>query len=197
MAAAVALRDHPDLVKSVLIVDLDVHQGNGNAAIFADEPRVYTFSMHCDGNIFSQREASDLDVGLPVGCADEEYLGALRRALPRAFEASRPDLVFFQAGVDPHGSDRFGKLQLTSAGLKRRNAQVFEAAARRGCRLVLTMGGGYPRDLDVRSAAYNHVVQAHADCYRMCAAAHKAAWRTGDRHRQGEPHTCVHETDQS
>ena len=177
VAAAVALRDYPEEVRRVLIVDLDVHQGNGNAAIFSADPRVFTFSMHCEANIFSKREASDLDVDLPAGTGDAEYLAALGEALPRAFEASAPDLVFFQSGVDCHASDRFGRLALSSAGLKRRNAAVFAAAAARGSRLVLTMGGGYPRSLDVRAAPFHHVVQAHADCYRQCAASHAAAWR--------------------
>jgi len=96
----------------------------------------------------------------------------LHAHLPSLFERVQPQLVFYQAGVDPHASDRIGKLELSSAGLKKRNALVYETAARHGSQLVLTMGGGYPKDLDERSMPFHRVVQAHADCYRQCASVH-------------------------
>lgn len=120
VAAQVALRDYSHISR-VFIVDLDVHQGNGCASIFAAERQVFTFSMHCKANIFSRREESDLDVEVNHGASDEEYLEALQSALAPALAAFRPQLIFYQAGVDPHRSDRFGKLQLSTAGLKRRN----------------------------------------------------------------------------
>ena len=175
VAAAVALRDYPDVVRRVLLVDLDVHQGNGSARIFEAESRVQTYSQHCEGNLFSARERSDLDVDVPVGSGDDVYLAALEAALPGFFERSAPDLIFFQAGVDPHEADRIGRLELTSAGLKRRNAVVFDLAVRHGARLVLTLGGGYPKDLDIASAPFHQVVQSHMDCYRQCAASHAKA----------------------
>lgn len=172
VAAAVALRDYPSSVRKVLVVDCDVHQGNGSARIFDGDDRVFTFSLHCEGNLFSAREASDLDVDLPVGTGDEGYLEALHTHLPALFESVRPELCFFQAGVDPHTADRIGKLELTSAGLKRRNAFVLETAARYGSKVVLTMGGGYPKNLDETSLPFVEVVQAHMDCYRQAARVH-------------------------
>ena len=174
VAAMVALRDYSRDVRRVLIVDLDVHQGNGCAAIFASEPRVTTFSAHCEGNFFSSREISDSDLELPVGTSDDAYIDALRDALPALFYQTAPQLTFFQAGVDPHRSDRFGKLSLTSAGLKRRNRLVFDLASAHGSRLVVTMGGGYPKDLDVSSDPFRDVVQAHMDVYRAAASSHHA-----------------------
>ena len=177
VAAAVALRDYPDTIRKVLVVDCDVHQGNGSARIFADDSRVFTFSLHCEGNLFSAREASDLDVDLPVGTGDDVYLETLGAHLPRLFESVRPDLCFFQAGVDCHAADRIGKLELSSAGLKRRNALMYETAARHGAKLVLTMGGGYPKLLDEASKPFHQVVQAHMDCYRQAARVHAKVHR--------------------
>jgi len=180
VAAAVALRDYA--ISRILVVDLDVHQGNGNAVIFQDEPRVTTFSLHCYGNLFSRREYSDVDVDLHVGAGDAEYLAALEEHLPPLIDKIRPELIFFQAGVDPHASDRFGKLELSSAGLKKRNKLVLDCAARQQARLVVTMGGGYPKDLDTLSMPFHHVVQAHLDCFRATASAHArlgASWPWG------------------
>ena len=172
VAARVALNDHSDWLRRVLIVDCDVHQGNGSAKIFESDERVTTASFHCEANLFSQREFSDLDVDLPPGAGDEEYLAALNAHLPSLFERVRPQLTFFQAGVDPHAADRIGRLSLTTAGLKRRNALVYQLAASHGSKLVLTLGGGYPKDLREDSDSFLTVVQAHLDCYRMCASAH-------------------------
>ena len=169
VAANVALRDYTH-VRRILVVDLDVHQGKGGAVLFAGDERVFTFSLHCSGNLFSKRETSDLDVDLPVGAGDHAYLSALSEHLPSLFERIKPQLVFFQAGVDPHASDRFGKLELSSSGLKRRNKMVYDLAAQHRARVVLTAGGGYPKDLNPASEAFHHVVQAHLDTYRQCAA---------------------------
>ena len=116
---------------------------------------------------------------LPDGAGDDDYL-LLSRHLPPVFASTKPDLVFFQAGVDPHLDDRIGRLQLTTAGLKKRNAIVYELAAKHACRLVLTMGGGYPRDLDPSSAPFHRVIQAHMDCYRMCMTAHAKLMRSAE-----------------
>jgi acetoin utilization deacetylase AcuC-like enzyme len=183
VAASVALRDYPALIRRVLVVDLDVHQGNGCAVLFQDEPRVTTFSLHCAGNFFSEKQRSDLDVEVPPGAGDDEYLALLREHLPPLFERVQPDLTFFQAGVDPHEDDALGKLRLTSAGLKRRNKLVYEQAAAHATRLVVTMGGGYPKnperlDLDgwVASRPFLSVVQCHMDVYRAAAAANARPW---------------------
>lgn len=175
VAAAVALRDFPSLVKKILIVDLDVHQGNGNAVIFADDPRVVTFSMHCKGNYFSKVEQSDFDVEVPEGADDHDYLVMLEDWLPRLMDEIRPDLIFYQAGVDGLGADRLGKLRLTRGGLRLRNRLVYDLALEQRAPAVLTMGGGYPKDLDPASAAFRTVVGAHGDVYADAVAAAAAA----------------------
>jgi len=134
----------------VLVVDLDVHQGNGTAAIFADDPTVFTLSLHGARNFPARKERSDLDVELPDGCADEEYLAALDAALAWVwqFHAIEPfGLAFFVAGADPHEGDRLGRLKLTFDGLARRDACVFDALCRHGVPVAVSMAGGYGRDL--------------------------------------------------
>lgn len=143
VATNLALAEYPSQVQRVLIVDLDVHQGNGNAVLFANAPNVFTFSMHCIGNYFSQKQSSDLDIELAVGCEDEEYLSQLRQVLPRLLDEFRPQLVFYQAGVDISADDRLGKLKLSSKGISERNKIVFDLVKERGIKLVVTMGGGY------------------------------------------------------
>jgi acetoin utilization deacetylase AcuC-like enzyme len=135
----------------VAIVDLDVHQGDGTAAIFRDDPTVFTLSMHGAKNFPFRKEASDLDVELPDRTGDEAYLAALDRALEtmwRRLAAAPPQLIFYLAGADPHEHDRLGRLALTAAGLAERDRRVFAAARARAVPLVLTMAGGYGRDID-------------------------------------------------
>lgn len=132
----------------VLVIDLDVHQGNGTAAIFRDDASVFTFSMHGARNFPFRKEASDLDVELPDGCADAEYLAALDAALAQVFaRASAPGLAFFLAGADPHEGDRLGRLKLTTAGLRERDRRVLEQLRARRIPVALAMAGGYGRDL--------------------------------------------------
>ena len=136
----------------VAIIDLDVHQGNGTAAIFRDDPSVHTLSMHGERNFPFRKVPSDLDVGLPDGCTDAAYLAALDGALAHLWAAHRdalPGLVLYQAGVDAHEGDRLGRLRLTAAGLAERDRRVFAACRERGIPVVLTMGGGYGHDLAV------------------------------------------------
>lgn len=171
VAANVALKEFASSVKKVLIIDLDVHQGNGNAKLFADNDAVFTFSMHCLGNYFSQKQESDMDVEVPPNTGDEEYLQTLSSLLPSLFADVKPDLVFFQAGVDVFGGDRLGKLALTREGLQRRNRLVYAAARAAGAMVVTTMGGGYPRSDDPESDNYKAVLECHADCYRQLVAA--------------------------
>ncbi|AUH51190.1 histone deacetylase [Chromobacterium sp. ATCC 53434] len=129
--------------RRILVVDLDVHQGDGTAAIAAGEPRIFTFSMHGERNFPFRRVAGSLDIDLPDGTGDAVYLDALRDALPRAFAAARPDLVFYLAGADPYRGDRLGRLALSFAGLAARDRLVMEACRRHDAALVLTMAGGY------------------------------------------------------
>jgi len=142
VACNIALTEYPDVVKQILIIDLDVHQGNGNAVLFKDDPRVFTFSMHCKDNYFSKKEQSNIDVEVEAGCRDEEYLAMLNLWLPILFDTVQPQLVFFQAGVDIYEGDRLGKLKITRAGLQQRNEAVYNEIVKRKTKCVVTMGGG-------------------------------------------------------
>lgn len=145
IAVASARRDHH--VRRVAVLDLDVHQGNGTASIFAADPDVLTVSLHGEKNYPFKKETSALDVPLPDGTTDDDYLGALGPALARA-EAFRPELVFLQAGVDVLEGDRLGRMSLSLSGLRARNRAVFGLVKRLGVPLVVTLGGGYHRDID-------------------------------------------------
>lgn len=134
----------------VAVIDLDVHQGNGTAAIFRDDPTVFTLSLHGARNFPFRKEASDLDVELPDGCTDGPYLDALDGALQTLWashEGALPGLIFYLAGADPHEGDRLGRLKVSAAALAERDARVLGAAAERGIPVVVTMAGGYGHDL--------------------------------------------------
>lgn len=133
----------------VAIVDLDVHQGNGTASILRDDPSVFTLSMHGERNFPFRKEASDLDIGLPDGTRDDDYLDALTDALARMHERFVPELVLYIAGADVHENDRLGKLALTTQGVAQRDRTLFETYRRRGVPVAVAMGGGYGRDLSV------------------------------------------------
>lgn len=134
-------------VRRAAVVDCDVHQGNGTAAIFADDDRVYTVSVHQEWNYPAVKPPSDLDVGLPDGTGDDRYLEALREHLPRVLDEQDPELVFYLAGADPYRSDQLGGLSLTRDGLRRRDAYVLESARRRGIPAAVVLAGGYARRL--------------------------------------------------
>jgi acetoin utilization deacetylase AcuC-like enzyme len=146
VAARVLLRE--GLVERVLVVDLDVHQGDGTAAMFLDEPRVFTFSMHCRTNFPLRKQRSDLDLALDAGLEDEAYLRLLAEHLPGLLEDVRPDLVFYNAGVDPHVDDRLGRLALSGQGLWRRERLVLGTCLKAGVPVAGVVGGGYAADLD-------------------------------------------------
>jgi acetoin utilization deacetylase AcuC-like enzyme len=131
----------------VAVIDLDVHQGNGTAAIFAGDDSVFTLSLHGDRNFPFRKVAGDLDVGLPDGAGDADYLDALDLAMVELDSRFRPDAVFYLAGADPHEGDRLGRLKLTYDGLMARDRRVFEWAWRRRLPLALSMGGGYGHDI--------------------------------------------------
>ena len=135
----------------VAVVDLDVHQGNGTAAIFQDDPTVFTLSMHGARNFPFRKERSDLDVDLPDGCGDAPYLHALDQALAelwRRHDQGLPGLIFYLAGADPHEGDRLGRLKLSTAGLAERDRRVLAAARERRIPVALSMGGGYGRVIE-------------------------------------------------
>ncbi len=135
-------------IERALVVDLDVHQGDGTAAMFEHEPRVFTFSMHCRTNFPLRKRTSDLDLALEAGLEDETYLRRLADHLGGLLEEFRPHLVFFNAGVDPHAQDRLGRLALSADGLVRRERLVLEACVRRGIPVAGVLGGGYAPDLE-------------------------------------------------
>jgi len=151
------------LAKKVLICDLDVHQGNGTAAIFRGSLDVFTFSMHQEEGYPEKRERSSIDVALPTGTKDREYQDALTHRFPAALDAHRPDLVLYQAGVDVHEKDQLGSLKLTTQGVAARDRFVFEACSRRAIPIALTLGGGYsPRLGDTVSLHVRTVREALA-----------------------------------
>ena len=131
----------------VLVVDLDVHQGNGTASIFAQDPSVFTLSMHGDKNFPFRKVPSDLDVGLPDGCTDLPYLHALDLALEEMSQRFRPDFLIYLAGADAHEGDRLGRLKLTEAGMAARDQRVFDLAHGLKVPMMICMGGGYGHDL--------------------------------------------------
>ena len=141
-------------VSRVLVIDLDVHQGDGTARIFAGDDRVFTFSVHAEKNYPVRKALSDRDVGLPDGLADDAYLGILDDELRTLFDRARPDLVFYNAGVDPHAEDRLGRLALTDNGLRARDSLVIGACRLRGIPVCGVIGGGYSRDIDALAARH-------------------------------------------
>ena len=162
VAARVLLRDFPAHATRVAVVDCDVHQGNGTASIFRDEPAVFTFSMHGANNFPFRKEVSDLDVTLDDGAGDEEYLALLERHLPVVLDTHRPDIVFYVSGADPYEGDRLGRLKLTIEGLRRRDRFVFTQCAARSLPVVVTMAGGYATDIDA-------IVTIHTNTIREAA----------------------------
>jgi acetoin utilization deacetylase AcuC-like enzyme len=146
VAAAALLAE--GTVARVLVVDLDVHQGDGTAAIFADDRRVFTFSMHSQRNYPARKVPSDRDVGLDDGTGDEAYLSALATSLAALRAGFGPDMVFYNAGVDPHADDRLGRLALSDEGLRQRDRLVIETFRSRGIPLCGVIGGGYSTDID-------------------------------------------------
>ncbi|MCF2971219.1 histone deacetylase [Synechococcus sp. Nb3U1] len=155
------------LVERLLIVDLDVHQGDGTAWIFRSDARVSTFSMHCEANFPGTKQVSDLDISLPVGLEDEAYLQTLAAHLPDLLTQVRPDLVLYDAGVDPHREDLLGKLALSDQGLFRREMQVLDTCLKQGYPVACVIGGGYSKELS--SLVYRHSLlhRAASEVYRQ------------------------------
>ncbi len=156
-------------VKRAAVVDLDVHQGDGTAQIFQDDPDVLTLSVHCQVNFPFRKQQSKIDVSLAEGIGDEEYLRALQKVLPRVFEFA-PEIVFYQAGADPLNSDALGKLKLTHEGLIMRDRMVMTQVRAAGLPFVVTMGGGYSKPIELTA-------QAHANTFRTAAEVFGNAFR--------------------
>ncbi len=145
VAVAIKVLQRDQVIARVLVIDLDVHQGNGTAAIFAGDEAVYTFSMHGERNYPVHKVPSTCDVDLPTGAGDQEYLRTLSAYLPGLFDESQPDLAFYLAGVDVAQGDRFGRLALTADGIWERDRYVLEAANLYGVPICVLMAGGYSK----------------------------------------------------
>jgi acetoin utilization deacetylase AcuC-like enzyme len=157
-------------VRQVAVVDLDVHQGNGTAAIFEQDPRVFTCSLHGAANFPFRKERSDLDVPLPDGIGDESYLAHLVDALDAVFDTS-PDLVFYVAGADPYEGDRLGRMRLTEAGLRRRDAIVLGRCLAEHVPVAVSMAGGYAADVDAIARIHAGTIDEAARCARLWSRA--------------------------
>jgi acetoin utilization deacetylase AcuC-like enzyme len=159
IAVAINLLRAEGVLFRAAVIDCDVHQGNGTAAIFADDPEVFTLSLHGEKNYPLIKQQSTIDVALADGTEDEEYLHLLEENLAPVLERFRPDMIFYQAGVDPLREDRLGRLALSHAGLRRRDALVFQACKERALPCVITLGGGYGKDVE-------DTVEAHCNTIR-------------------------------
>jgi acetoin utilization deacetylase AcuC-like enzyme len=168
VAVAIRALQAEDRVSRVLVVDLDVHQGNGTASIFEGDPSVFTFSIHGAGNYPAEKLRSTLDVGLADGTGDDEYLAALGLHLPAILKGFAADLVFYLAGVDVAAGDRYGRFRLTDGGIRARDRQVLELARRAGLPLVITLAGGYAATAE-RTAALHSIVFEEAAALERAA----------------------------
>lgn len=163
VAVAIRVLRAEQRIARAVVVDLDVHQGNGTNMIFAGDERVFTFSMHGRRNYPFSKVAGSLDVELEDGTGDEEYLALLADALPRVLSAASADLAIFLAGADPHEGDRLGRLSLTFEGLARRDVMVLAACREVGLPVAITIAGGYGRDI-------RDTVRVHANTVRIAAS---------------------------
>jgi acetoin utilization deacetylase AcuC-like enzyme len=151
---------HKKLTSSILIIDLDVHQGNGTAQIFENQPAVFTLSMHGANNFPFRKEKSDLDIPLPDGMGDEAYLQLLYNTLPRLISKQKPDFIFYLSGVDVLETDKLGKLSLTKAACKLRDQFVFQQCITNNIPVQVSMGGGYSPEI-------RDIVEAHCNTFRV------------------------------
>jgi len=159
-AIAARYLQHKQLANKILIVDLDVHQGNGTAKIFEEDDSVFTFSMHGKNNYPFKKERSNLDIELPDGTGDEEYLSALKNTLPKLIEEQQPDFIFYLSGVDIISSDKLGKLGCSIEGCKGRDRFVLQTCHDLKIPVQVSMGGGY-------SPGIKTIIEAHANTYRL------------------------------
>ena len=162
VAVAVRTLQADGHIGTAWVVDLDVHQGDGTAEIFAGDESVVTFSMHCRANYPARKKRSDIDEGLPPGVGDSDYLERLSRRLDELFARAAPDIVFYNAGVDPHGEDRLGRLNLSDAGLAERDRRVIARCRANGLPVACVIGGGYADDADT-------VARRHAILHRTAS----------------------------
>jgi len=159
VAVATRVLQREGRIRRVAVIDLDVHQGNGTAAIFRGDPDVFTLSVHGAGNYPFQKEESDLDLALPDGAGDSPFLDAVEEGVARSL-ATRPDLVFYLAGADPYEGDRLGRLGVSREGLATRDRIVLDACRAAGVPVALSMAGGYAREVEDTVAIHFHTVRA-------------------------------------
>ena len=164
VAVAVRVLQQHIPAQRIAIVDCDVHQGNGTAAIFAGDPAVFTFSMHGARNYPFRKEGSDLDIELDDGTGDELYLAQLTHSLDMVLAVHRPEMVFYLAGADPYGGDRLGRLNLTIDGLRRRDELVLHRCRAAGLPVVITMSGGYATDIADIVTIHANTIRVAVDC---------------------------------
>jgi acetoin utilization deacetylase AcuC-like enzyme len=167
LAVAARVVQQQGLARRILIIDLDVHQGDGTAAIFQDDTSVFTFSMHCDANFPFHKQQSDLDVPLPMNMEDAAYLDVLAAHVPDLLSQVKPDLVFYDGGVDPHADDLLGKLALTAEGLYQRDYLVLDACVRAGYPVACVIGGGYQKDIDKLARCHCLLHRAATEVFRV------------------------------
>lgn len=162
VAVAIRALQVEEMIGTAMVIDCDVHQGDGTAEIFSSDASVFTLSVHAQKNYPVRKVASDLDVGLADGTGDEDYLDALGRAVRTALQKLRPDLVFYNAGVDPHRDDRLGRLALSDNGLEQRDMRIIDTVRSAGISLAGVIGGGYCSDIDA-------LAMRHATLYRAAS----------------------------
>ena len=167
VAVTIRLLAREALIETALVIDFDVHQGDGTAAFFKDEPAFFTFSLHCDANYPTTKEVSDLDIGIPAGTEDDVYLSVVKSYVAPLLKRLKPDIVFYNAGVDPHVDDKLGKLALSDAGLRARDDHVIKCCLATGVPLACVVGGGYADDLDI-------LARRHGTMHRAATAARAA-----------------------
>lgn len=167
LAIATRVLQRQNRVQRMLILDLDVHQGDGTAWIFRDDPNVFTFSMHCAENFPARKQVSDLDVPLATGLEDEDYLRTLAAYVPDILSQVQPDLVLYDAGADTHRDDRLGKLAMSNTGLYDRDRWVLETCVRAGYPVACVIGGGYGDSMDDLIFRHSLLHRAAVDVFRQ------------------------------
>ena len=166
VAVAIRLLAKESKIQNALVIDFDVHQGDGTAAFFKNEPEFYTFSLHCQENYPPKKQVSDLDIGVPAGTGDSIYLSVVQTHVQPLIQKLSPDIVFYNAGVDPHQNDKLGKLKLTDAGLRARDDHVIESCLVEGVPLACVVGGGYDNDLDTLARRHGTLHRAAVSALR-------------------------------
>ena len=167
MAVAANYLLHKSICNKILMIDLDVHQGNGTAKIFETESRVFTFSMHGEHNYPFHKEQSDLDIPLKDGISDDEYLALLKEILPALIHKVKPEFAFYLSGVDILSTDKYGKLKISLDGCKRRDEMVFELLNKHHIPCAVAMGGGYSADIKIITEAHCNTFRTAKDIYGL------------------------------